>query len=961
MDKYKRELVDKTFQTFMVIGLSGENLDLLHDLVANDVVGFGTTLDEKIFGLKELQGLLKRQKEQSAGLELSWKINTLDVHISNDENTAIFTNEIVLYIPVDGNLIEMYMRFSVVLEYAEDKWMVVHWHGSKPEHVMSVKDTFGIETWKEKAEELEKQVAERTADLVEKNRELAIEAAMEKVRSRSLAMLNPGELMEVAELLRAEMGQLGVEELETSSIYLVDHEYKAECWYAIKDIRDGNKELVSDEMSLSLNETWVGMEMWKFFNSSKEQDSIIMKGDNRKEWINYCAARSQVLQGYYGDEIPERTYHLIKFLGGYMGAASPGEISTESWDLLKRAATVFSFAYTRFKDLQDAAARTREAQIELALERVRSRSLTIHKSEDLKEVIVILFDNLKELQIPFSVATLAIRIDGSKDLNSFVCGKNEEGLVFTNYRLPYFDNKIPRDLNNALEKQLDFFVGQYSKEEKDSFFKYNFEHTPEFLNIPEKTKSMIFGSQLYTISMVPFKYAAFSVNDFEGKVLSQHHVAVVKRFGRVFDQAYTRFLDIKRAESQAREAQIEASMERVRAHAMGLRESEDLGNIIAVIFEELQKLGLELYECSLFFRDGNSRQFTVWGRGTSGDSFLSNYQFIFLDHPVLNAVLEDLERKVPYREFSLEEEEIRSYGDLIFSETDFKYASEEYKQTFYALKKVFTGQALFMYGFLEAVGTEPLPGDLPEVLQRFTQVVDLTYTRYLDLQKAEAQAKEVQIELSLERIRSRVTAMQESSDLLDIVVSMRSEFVKLGHEAHYFWHMRWLPERYDKAMTSGDGTKIGMVMTLPRHIHGDIAPVANWEKSNESTHVLAMDAETAVDYVHKMITLGDFERVDPQSPTLDDIRKIGGLTFVMARTTHGEIGFSLPGVVLEPSKNAVDTLVRFAGVFDLAYKRFEDLKTAEKDLIEIKAAREKAEEALLELKATQSQLIQQEN
>jgi len=44
----------------------------------------------------------------------------------------------------------------------------------------------------------------------------------------------------------------------------------------------------------------------------------------------------------------------------------------------------------------------------------------------------------------------------------------------------------------------------------------------------------------------------------------------------------------------------------------------------------------------------------------------------------------------------------------------------------------------------------------------------------------------------------------------------------------------------------------------------------------------------------------------------------------------------------------------------LAYKRFEDLKKAEKDIIEIKAAKQKAEEALIELKATQSQLIQQE-
>ncbi|MFN1834775.1 ATP-binding protein [Balneola sp. MJW-20] len=189
--------------------------------------------------------------------------------------------------------------------------------------------------------------------------------------------------------------------------------------------------------------------------------------------------------------------------------------------------------------------------------------------------------------------------------------------------------------------------------------------------------------------------------------------------------------------------------------------------------------------------------------------------------------------------------------------------------------------------------------------------------------------RELEIESATERVRAQATGMQKSSDLLDIMVTMRKEFVDLGFEAHYFWHMRWLEDTYEKAMTSGDGSKIGMVMTLPRHIHGDIKQVADWEKSDEPTHVLAMDAETAVDYVDKMITLGDFERVDPQAPTLDDVRQIGGLTFVMARTTHGEIGYSLPGVVEEPPEEALQTLIRFAGAFDLAYRRFEDLKRAE--------------------------------
>ena len=198
----------------------------------------------------------------------------------------------------------------------------------------------------------------------------------------------------------------------------------------------------------------------------------------------------------------------------------------------------------------------------------------------------------------------------------------------------------------------------------------------------------------------------------------------------------------------------------------------------------------------------------------------------------------------------------------------------------------------------------------------------------------EAQNRELAIETVLERIRTKVTAMKESPELQDIVVTMRSEFVGLGHDAHYFWHMRWLPDIYEKAMTSGDGTRIGNVMKLPRHIHGGIKPIADWEKSDASSMVYTMDAETAIDYVDKMIALGDFEQIDPKAPTADDIRHIGGLTFIMARTTHGEIGYSLPGVVPDPPAEDVETLIRFAAVFDLAYRRFEDLKRSEKQIRE---------------------------
>ena len=65
---------------------------------------------------------------------------------------------------------------------------------------------------------------------------------------------------------------------------------------------------------------------------------------------------------------------------------------------------------------------------------------------------------------------------------------------------------------------------------------------------------------------------------------------IFKRFGKVFEQTYTRFLDLQKAEAQAREAQIEAALERVRSRSMGMQKSEELRDVIQVIYEQLVQL-----------------------------------------------------------------------------------------------------------------------------------------------------------------------------------------------------------------------------------------------------------------------------------------------------------------------------------------------------------------------------------
>ena len=376
-------------------------------------------------------------------------------------------------------------------------------------------------------------------------REAKIEAAMEKVRSRSLAMQKPGELVEVARLLRYEMALLGVEELETSSIY-IHHEAtgKTECWYAIKDDQAEHK-LVADHMDMDLDETWVGRQMLAFYHSAKKQISILMQGENRKEWINYCSTKSKLLNGFYGDNIPDRTYHLNKFSNGYMGAASPCDISAESWELLQRATAVFSFAYTRFSDLQQAEAQAREAQIETGLERVRSRTMAMQASDELAETAAVVFKQLIGLGIAPNRLFIGIIPDEGEDIELWAT--EEDGSKISTR----FTGKISR--NASVKKMYDGWkhkkksitIDMSGKELKEYFH-----YLAEELKVPFKL-GLTQKRRVQSVAYFSKGFIGMASPDEQ----PEETIKLLERFAGVFNLTFIRFHDLKIAEAHAIQAE----------------------------------------------------------------------------------------------------------------------------------------------------------------------------------------------------------------------------------------------------------------------------------------------------------------------------------------------------------------------------------------------------------------------
>jgi signal transduction histidine kinase/ketosteroid isomerase-like protein len=775
-------------------------------------------------------------------------------------------------------------------------------------------------------------------------REAQIEVALERTRTHSMLMQHSDEIKSISNIFHEQLLLLDIPS-EFSYVWLPDEANQShQFWASWSDKNEGGTTLQSKQVTYPLDKSEPYTAAC--FAAWANPDVILQEFIPPSDIAGFFEVWQELLAGatkLKADFFPQGIYYSEAYMRyGCFGINIRRKLSEEEKNILKRFSIEFERAYTRFLDLQKAESQAREAQIQLALERVRARTMAMQSSEELAEVSYLLNRQVVELGIP--TRGCAFNIYNEHDSTEWF--SDLEGTL-PPYPTPR--EYIFKKYYEAGQRGESLLVDEFSGDRIKELYQY-FASRNNFEN--EAIDNHLAKAPEYQINyMAYFKYGYLL---FITLIPAPEAHDIFKRFAKEFEQTYTRFLDLKKAEAQAREAQIEAALEKVRSRTMAMQSSNELADAAYVLFEQLNILGVTHERINIGIVDEENNCIDFWVTEQGGQKLQSKFSGRISEPTTLSKSYEAWKRGSKSLVVDLQGEDLQSW---------LRYMEEEIKIPFnkaYLHNRRVQTAGFFSKGMLVVTSPEPLQDEAVYLLEKFAKVFDLTYTRFNDLLLAEAQAKEAQIELSLEKIRAQVASMQESTDLLDIMVNIRSEFVALGHEANYFWYMRWLPEKYEKAMTSGDGTQVGMVMNLPRHMHGDIPLVANWELGEEPTLVFPMEVDTAVAYIDKMITLGDFIQIDPKAPTLDDIRHIGGLTFVMARTSQGEIGYSLPGYVPNPSLEAVGTLARFAGVFDLAYKRFEDLKKAEKDLVEIKEAKKKAEEALVELKATQSQLVQQE-
>ncbi len=1133
----KEKLLNASYDKFMDIGLSIDpSLDDLEELAVVDVMGFGTAVDEKLFTLSALRELLITQEKLLKGVATKWERTLVLRRISADGNSAVFADDIIGTMMVENETMQMYLRFSCVMEFIDNKWMLVHWHGSKPENVQSEVDGFGIDKWKQRNAELEKLVDEKTADLIIKNRELEIENSLERVRAIALSMKEPTDMLEVCRIISQQSAVLGISEIRNVQTVIineqkgtyVNYQYFAAYDQSIVEEVDYHKHPTVKEMAEKMISSpdafftgnFIGKELEKFRTYRKldhqlpdpilddastldyyfysigpgglglstykplseagldvfkqfhkvfslayrrfldiekaiaqakearletamervravamamrKPDDLLeickilyeelnalgltelrnaminIHNDEKGSFVNYdfsnfagaviaevsynahpaiekmvkkTRSTNDAFIGYtyegkdledwkvfrkkggeYDDSRVENTtalyYYFYSIGTGSIGISAFNAIGEEKLELLKRFRNVFNLSYQRFMDITLAEAQAREAKIENALEKVRSKTMAMQRSGELAETATVLFQQFKELGEAPDQITIGLMNESENVIGFWIAKHNGQDDIMYNATID--EPNLMNKLYVAWKKQKKSITVHLSGKELSDYVRYRSKLCGVAVNMNDLKGERFIYAAFFSKGLV-----TISTPD----PRSEQTINLLERFAGVFDGTYTRFLDLKRAEAQARESQIEAALERVRSRAMAMQTSEELNALIGKVFTECTKLDLILDRCILIIYDPKSYDARWWMANSEAPEQPVSFLVKYHKHKPNMAYFNAWKQRILKWQYTLEGTIKKNWDEFLFSETELSLLPDFVKAGMQGLKRVFINASFNNFGSLTLSTLEPLSDEHFDILLRFAKVFDLTYTRFNDLQLAESQTREAKIETALERVRGRALAMQSSDELIEVANVLREQMGLLGQPELEASVVHLYEKDPDNVLSwyafRPGGEDVGEIITGTTLYHKDSCELvremvagfhgssnnytleASGYKQEEWLNVLFTSAPPIKEYMVNSLPKHE-HAVNP----------------VLPKSYYHLSNFSGGALLLvsleKPLEEACNLQRRAATVFDLAYRRFLDLQYKEEQSLKLVQEKQRLEQTLSELRATQSQLIQSE-
>ncbi len=797
---------------------------------------------------------------------------------------------------------------------------------------------------------LKKRNAALKKELAAKKIDLKIEAALEKVRRKAMKMRKSEELISVATVLQKELMKLGVTRFASCGFSLIDEKNKTQKLWGSRTktnlLEESEIPLLGDSILKARYEAW----KQKISVFSQRLSAQRLK---KHMEVTYPLNKRTRAEKIAAKDMPDPTFFYFgNFSYGYIMVIATEKLNENETALLPRFAAVFEMTYRRFLDLQKAEAQAREAQIEVALERIRSRTMGMQHSDELREVVAELYTELEKLNFEIRQCVISILNDKEKFAEWWSTGF-EDKILPKSFIIPYGNQYIKdflKEFRSIVKNDIKYRTLELSGKRKKNLDKAIFENT-DLKNLPEDIKKEMMSLEKIYLADAFMKYGMLEV--VSPSPVSLGKGEILQRFAKVFEQTYTRFLDLQKAEAQAREAQIETALERVRSHSMAMHHSDDLHKVAAILFKQIKELGYTSFMGGIIIyneKDGSSE---YWLSDIDFNIHPVSYRVLYRGHALLLEKFKQWKDGIEFSEIEMSPQVKKSFDRYCLEESGFKHMPEKAKATRRGINKtIYFANAFFKYGVLEAAGLERLNKENASQFQRFAKVFEQTYTRFLDLQKAEAQAKEAKIEAALERVRSTAMAMHSSKDLQKVAEELRRQIGQLDYKDLETCAIHLYDESPDyfvswAALLSPD-SQSDIVLS---NVHFPKSGVEVFDEmlkayhSGKKDYVIINEGKKMTGFL-KML-----KQYAPQAHNivLNTFKNFKPKDFRSFWTISDFVGGSLLiSTLTQPDVLTRDLLRRFANVFGLAYRRFRDLQKAEAQ------AREAQIEAALERIRAQS-------
>jgi signal transduction histidine kinase len=255
---------------------------------------------------------------------------------------------------------------------------------------------------------------------------------------------------------------------------------------------------------------------------------------------------------------------------------------------------------------------------------------------------------------------------------------------------------------------------------------------------------------------------ALSIQNYSGIPYSEEQNRSLLRFGRVFEQTYTRFLDLQIAEANAKEAVRQASIDRVRAEIASMRTTYDLEKITPLIWNELKNLKVSFIRCGVFIMDKEKEQIQVYLSTPDGKA-IASFQLHYNSKGISEQMLSNWQNNQPFIDhwnsdtFSQWTKSLVEEGAI---KADEKYTTEKPPENLYL------HFLPFVQGMLYVGNVAQLKENEIQLVQSLANSFATAYARYEDFNKLE-NAKQ-QVDIALKELRSAQQQLIQSEKMASL-------------------------------------------------------------------------------------------------------------------------------------------------------------------------------------------------